>query len=62
MIILKVTKKVGFHLLSRKHVFRKTAGGCQIDPPSPFLGLIIQKFSSRLNKILFVNVYYLLLL
>ena len=36
MILLKVTKKTGFHALSRKHIFEKTTGG---DEPPAFLGL-----------------------
>ena len=35
MIILKVTKKSGFHPPFRRYVFRKTTGGGQIDPPYP---------------------------
>ena len=40
MILLKVTKKAGFHFHNRKHIFGETMGGRgQIDPPA-LLGLI----------------------
>ena len=36
MIILKVTKKAGFHPLSRKHIFGKnTKEGSELTPPPP---------------------------
>ena len=36
---IKSHKKAEFYTLSRKHIFRKTTGGSQIDAPV-FLGLI----------------------
>ena len=36
MIILKVTKKSGFHPPFRRYVFRKTTGGgVKLTPPTP---------------------------
>ena len=43
MIILKVTKKTGFHPLLRRCIFRKTTGVGQIDSPSRFR-VIFKKF------------------
>ena len=33
---IKCYKKLGFHSLSRRHIFRKTTGGGQVAPPSLF--------------------------
>ena len=33
---IKCYKKLGFHSLSRRHIFRKTTGGSQVAPPSLF--------------------------
>ena len=47
MIMLKVTKKLGFHPFSEKHIFQKHKEGRQIDPLA-FSGLSSCKISRKL--------------
>ena len=53
-IILKVTKKQGFHPLFRRYIFQKTTGEGQIDPPA-VLGLTNLNYG--FVKLCFFNFY-----
>ena len=50
---IKSHKKAGFHPLSIKHIFGKTTGASQIDPPlaSAFKGLNLLNFHESLGCI-----------